>query len=591
MAGNVFLLSLPIIFLDKVMKTFRIFILLLVGILLYSCDSQSIPSKLPGTMSNIRSRGIIKDSSLPIGSKALFNLSGDMTLINKIITFDGTSWGIDEELTISDHASENLLTVLCPAYNDENNLITQNPYIENALEDVLIAQKTWSGQTNIELEFSHLFAMLTIHVETSLNASLTDIAVEAPKVTSIKGNNGSFETSDNQTHTTTLDKNTTGEYSFIIPSIDNCPLTLIFNFGEEQTSHTLTHDFKSGFKYECNVIDEDTRPGIRTAKELIAFSYLINGKEPPKDYQGYTLKDFGETVNERTVYRLLADITFTEELSYDLLPIGYSEAKAFQHIFDGEGHTISNLIIPDKSINTQITKDFSGLFGGISSDGIVKNLHIINTNTITNPISTPTGGIVAKNYGLIDNCSVQSSQFYSVERTGGICGFVSSTGYITNCYTANNKFHIKKSSSNGGIVGDIAGHILNCYAYNNTYNITSTSYNGGIAGQSNKGQIHNCYLFQENNPEYFGAALGKNGGITMTHFLYNGSDYIVYNTLQETSKNAQIYDANFNVNEKHISTLLNDWVNQQNTEPKTYPDFTFRTWTSIDNNSPAIFQQ
>lgn len=562
------------------MKTFRIFILLLVGILLYSCDSQSIPSKLPGTMGDIRSRGIIKDSSLPIGSKALFNLSGDMTLINEIITFDGTSWGIDEELTISDHASKNLLTVLCPAYNDENNLITQNPYIENALEDVLIAQKTWSGQTNIELEFSHLFAMLTIHVETSLNASLTDIAVEAPKVTSIKGNNGSFETSDNQTHTTTLDKNTTGEYSFIIPSIDNCPLTLIFNFGEEQASHTLTHDFKSGFKYECNVIDEDTRPGIRTADDLINFCQLINGELPKAQWSR-----FGYIEGEDTVYCLLNDIKITENKEF--LPIGYYYKQPFSAIFDGNNHCISGL-------NISAFYGVAGLFGIISPTGTIKNLHLnYCSSSIIKNASTGIGFIAGTNYGTINNCSVTNSNISISENspTGGIAGHLRSGGYIINSYVQNT--NIASAGYVGGIVGEMnQANIINCYVTSSSVLIKESAYSGGIAGYANNSNIINCYkhnitIDKSGNR---GQIIGSAQNTTVDYIFYDQtSPQLIYNTDKTNStpfyKRYNTESFKTIVGGMSVDSLLNSWISEQ-----TSYSHTFNTWEA-SKERPAIFQQ
>ena len=569
------------------MKQFIIFFNILLGLIWWGCVPNPIPSPTNNAIGNIQSRGIITDSSLLPESEALFNASGGMTLANAVFKYDGTQWESSGKLLTIDSSKTTSLTAIYPAKNDENILITQNPYVENALEDILIAQHTFTEQTNIELEFRHLFAMLTIHVASPINASLDEIAIEAPKVTSMIGVNGTFETS-NDKHTSTLAKNANGIYTFIIPSISACPLKIIFNPREEKLSHTLTHNFESGYKYECNVVGTDSRPGIKSTKEFIAFSYLINGQEPPIGYRGYALEDFRETINGRTTYRLLTDITFTEAESIALLPIGYSETKSFKDIFDGEGHTISNLIIPDKSFNTEdITKDFSGLFGSIAINGIVKNLHIDNARTATAPTSSPIGGICAKNYGLIDNCSVQNTQFNNIEKTGAICGFVGPTGYIINSYTSSNIFYTKEGCLNGGIAGDLTGYIINCYAYNNKFlNTTNTSYNGGIAGQSRNGKVLYCYLYQNKEPNYWGAVLGLNTSITLRRFLYNGSTYIVYNKVTE-SQNAQVYDSNFKVDGTHISDLLNNWITT--TGQTDYPNITFRRWKVAENGS-ACFQ-
>lgn len=580
-------------FADKSKKTmvrFRIFIYTLISILLYGCDSQPIPTSMPNKMGSIQSRGIIQETSLPVESEALFNISGGISLTNQIFTFDGTSWKPAEKLSYSVNSQESTLTAIYPAYNkDENKLIIENPYVDNSLEDILIAQKSFTDASNIELTFRHLFSLLTIHIESDLQEDVEAIAVTTPKVISMNGTDGTFTTSGE--HTTTLSKDGTGDFSFIIPSINNCQLTITFNPGINEITHTLTHDFISGYKYECNVVDEDTRPGIKDADDLIDFSLLINGKS---SLRNKSLSDFGETIDGRTVYRLLADITLTDEKSMLLLPIGYYEAKGFKDIFDGEGHTIFNLTIPDKSINDDIYLDFSGLFGSISKDGIVKNLNIQQAKTVNSPISTRTGVIASQNHGLIESCSVEESSFDKSIKIGAICGSLSSTGYIINSYTANNTFNIKSASTNGGIAGDANGYIINCYSYNNSYkNAVSGSYSGGIAGQSTTGKIHNCYIYQANIPNYWGSLLGLyNSGTIMRNFFYNNCKYIVFNIQQESSKNAQIYDSNFKVGETHISTLLNDWISTTGNKefPATeYPYITFKEWKLGDDGS-AVFQ-
>ena len=560
------------------MKRFSLFISILIGCIVWACDSQPIPSQVSNTIGNIQSRGIITSTSLPIGSEALFNASGGLSLANLIFTFNGTKWGNSEEELTFETGKETSITAIYPAKNDENTLITQSPYVENTLEDILIAQHTFSEQTNIELEFKHLFAMLTIQVASSVNATLTEIAVEAPKVSSINGINGTFKTSNENTHTTTLVNSASGVYSFIIPSIDDCPLRIIFNPGENEISHSLTHHFKSGFKYECNVVEADKRPGIRTADDLIDFSKFINGDLPKEEWSR-----FGYIEGTDTIYCLLNDIKFEDK---QLIPIGNDFSKPFAAIFDGKGHTITELkLSPFNGV--------TGLFGRITPSGVIKNLHLdnISSPTINESSSSGVGALSGVCYGTIDNCSITNSNL-TVDQTyptGGMVGYLHAKGYIINSFVQN--IDITSNGYAGGIVGETAGQILNCYAYNNAFKTKSSSLSGGIAGQSNNGQIHNCYIYQSKEPKYWGAVIGKNNYITLRNFLYNGSTYVVYDHAQPTSSNAQIYDTSFQVNGTHISSILNDWVNQQNKNSAVYPNMTFKTWTSIDNNSPAIFQQ
>ena len=571
------------------MKQLWIFFCLLLGLIVYGCDSQPIPTSPIGNIGHISSRNLTSPSVLDAGSKALFNASGGLAFANEIFVFTGSQWESANTSLSPDHSKTTNLTALYPAYNSEqdNILITSNPYIENALTDVLIAKSTFTSETEIDLEFKHLFAKLTLHVASSLEDEINNIALIAPKVTSINGIEGSFTVSTNEFHSSSLSKDESGDYSCIIPAIENCNLTIIINPGENEIRHTLTHNFESGYKYECNITDTDTRPGIRTAEDLIDFSRLINEKS---SIYGKTLAHFGETINGRTTYRLLADLTLTEEQSKSLLPIGYSESKAFKDIFDGEGHSISNLIIPDESTNKDVDKDYSGLFGSIESNGIVKNLHIKNANTIDTPKSSPIGGIAARNSGLIDNCSVQNSTFNEIAKVGGICGSLSK-GYIINCYTTNNKFYLKNGCVSGGIVGDANGCILNCYSYSNSYqNTVSGSYSGGIAGQCTSGQIYNCYLYQKSIPKYWGALLGLtsiNYKYLTHNFLNNECENIIYSPKKTSIDNIQKYISDFKVNQTHISILLNDWIST--TGQTQYPNLTFRAWKVAEDGS-ACFQ-
>lgn len=566
------------------MKQLWIFFCLLLGLIVYGCDSQPIPISPIGNIGHISSRNLTSPSVLAPGSKALFNASGGLAFANEIFVFTGSQWESASTSLSPDHLKTTNLTALYPAYNNEqeNILITSNPYIENALTDVLIAKRTFTSETEIDLEFKHLFAKLTLHVASSLEGEIYDLAVIAPKVISINGNDGSFMVSTNEFHLTILSRDELGDYSCIIPAIENCNLTIIINPGENEIRHPLTHNFESGKKYECTITQTDTRPGIRTAEDLIDFSLLINNKN---SLTGKTLSDFGETVNGRTTYRLLADIDFYGIQSEDMLPIGYNESKPFEDIFDGQGYIIYNLTIPDKGINSTLYTHISSLFGCIGENGIVKNLHVYNAKTISSPICNNVGGIATQNHGLIENCSVQNSSLNKVAKVGGICGTLSSTGYIINCYTSNNVF---EGNETGGIAGNMAGTVLNCFMYNNNFlNTKDGTFNGGISGQSNKGQIHNCYIYQESIPNYWGAVLGKSADTTMRKFYYNNCSYFVFVGEYSTSSNATKYDENFKVSGTHISDLLNNWIT---TTGKTdYPDIAFKAWKEAENGS-ACFQ-
>ena len=196
---------------------------------LWSCNSQPLPSYTPNTTYEIQTRGILTTtSSLPEGSQALFNASGGISITNNVYTYEGHSWK-NNDITQTSNSTETTLTALYPAYNGANNFITQNPYTtDGALEDVLMAQAIFTDQTNIELEFHHLFSLLTIHVQDELNETLSEVSLKAPKVESINAISGDISISGE--HTTLLSKNTIGKYLFIVPPISNGNIVLTFRF-------------------------------------------------------------------------------------------------------------------------------------------------------------------------------------------------------------------------------------------------------------------------------------------------------------------------------------------------------------------------
>ena len=548
--------------------------------LLWSCDSQPLPSYMPNTTYEIQTRGILTTtSSLPEGSQALFNASGGITITNNVYTYDGHSWKNNDIIQTSS-ATETTLTALYPAYNGANNFITQNPYTtDGALEDVLMAQAVFTDQTNIELEFHHLFSLLTIHVQDELNETLSEVSLKAPKIENINPISGDISISDE--HTTLLNKNTIGEYSFIVPPSANANIVLTFRFTDNEVSHQLTHTFLKGNKYECNVIKADDRPGIRNASDLIAFSQFIND---PKNKDEVHTK-YGEKIGDNIVYRLLADITLTEEDCKDLLPIGESLSTAFYNTFDGEGHVIHNLILP----NANLDVDYTGLFGFIESTGIVQNLKIDNASAVPSNDYTYLGIIARSNYGTINNCSVTNSTIHTEKDDAGIgliCAL--STGAIVNCYTKNNTIHLSSSTYAGAISGSAETRIVNCYSTNNKFHINGNKNKvGSITGATSTKMlnIRNCYIYHTQNTSDWSAAIGHTTNASIRSFYHNKGE-LYGGKLGTTPQNIGIYDTEFKYENIHISELLNEWIDT--TGKNTYPQYTFNRWTIAPDGSPCF---
>ena len=561
------------------MKGFGIFVCIVLSILLGSCDAQPLPSSAPNLIEHIYSRSIIEGTSLPSGSHALFNTSGQTPIYNQVFTFNGEVW---ENENTSIPLGVQSLTALYPAYNG-NDLITQNPYSENALEDVLISENTITNQTNLNLEFKHLFAKLTIHVLSTINETLTRVSVTVPKVSTIDPIDGSLTFSDDE-HSTNLSKNDTGDYTFIIPYKENCPLKLTFSFeNEDDIEKEITHTFASGYQYECNVTNTDTRPGIKTVQDLIDFSLFINGKSSKRPWS-----DFGYIEGEDTIYCLQNDIIITpedESKIAKLYPIGNHETKAFKQIFDGNGHTISGLKI-------QPSEGTLGLFGRIDEKGVIKRLHLNNcSSSSTANIGSGLGVLAGACHGTITNCSVTGSSITtsSTSPTGGLVGNLYPSGNIINCFVQNNKI------TSEGYVGSIAGsmeeaNITNCYAASNTIK-TGTS-NGGLAGFATNSNITNCYIHKitHSNTTNGGQIIGSAQSSTIYRIFYHITTIaLIRNNINDSNKisfNRGYNIDNFKLNSDKVDVYqhLNQWVEAQG-------DNSIYTSWKASTDLPAIFTE
>ena len=302
-----------------------------------------------------------------------------------------------------------------------------------------------------------------------------------------------------------------------------------------------------------------------------------------------SLDKFGEKHGNDTIFYLLNDIELTEEDCKELLPIGYNAIYGFNHIFEGNGHTISNLIIPDKSNNSSVQSLYSGLFGNITEKGVIRNLTIINSHSADNPTCKQTGILSAENNGTIINCFVSNSSITAGNNStslGLICA--NNAGYIINCGVENNAIKTGSNVKSGGIAGNATGYILNCYAYNNSFTTKNGSYTGGIAGMSNINiplTIANCCVYHSKTYNYFGAIIGNLRGGTIDYAYYNNNK-TYYSISASTVSNSYLYQSDFSINGISLPTYLNTWVDSIGKE--LYPEIIFKKWAIESNISPRF---
>jgi filamentous hemagglutinin family protein len=157
-------------------------------------------------------------------------------------------------------------------------------------------------------------------------------------------------------------------------------------------------------------------------------------------------------------------------------PVGSSGYGLTGGVFDGLGHTISNL-----TINRPGTFDV-GLFTYADLGAVIRNVGLVGGSVSGGAY---TGGLAGENFSVISN-SYATATVSGTSKVGGLVG--NNQGTISNSHATGT---VSGSGYVGGLVGrGLIGTISNSYA---TGNVTSSGhYVGGLAGSSG-GIINNSY--------------------------------------------------------------------------------------------------
>lgn len=556
------------------MKKFILLTQILLLSLLMACESDTptLPSESKALAGNISTRSNTTET-LGEGSQILLNARGGLTIENELFTYNNGAWSNENGHKWGSAEETTHITALYP--HDAT-----SPYNGDALKDILISQATLPpGETNVSLIFKHLFASFTLNVDETLVDMISTIQLTTPqKIASIAPTTGEITLTMN-TNTTNLTGNGSGSYTFIIPPMEaSIELGITLTNGKSQTYTLQRHCFESGLVYECKLRDWNTVPGIRSREDFITFYNIVNGMTTGD------LSKYGEEKDGKMIYRLLADINLEDK---NLYPMFNETSHPFNHIFNGEGHTISNFTINAKG-------GYAGLFGQIGSDGIVKNLYINDcTMSISASAGSGVGAIAGVCKGIISNCGVTLSKItnhVTSSYTGGMVGTLRN-GSIINSFIKDSQVTTTEASV-GGIVGKIeTGYILNCFSASNTIT-RSNNYSGGFCGRADNGNIINSYvyklIFKDNINT--GQFIGEGTYSSVSYCYSNTSKPTLIgkntNESSEVSK-CKTYSSNFMINESHIVDVLNQWIKANQSSYK-YP---FTEWKPDDSgNLPAIFR-
>ena len=198
----------------------------------------------------------------------------------------------------------------------------------------------------------------------------------------------------------------------------------------------------------------------------------------------------------------------------DFQPIGFN--GEFTGSFNGNGHTISNLVI-DQSDSEETPV---GLFGHVGGDGKINNVALVNANVTGDEGQTVfdeedrTGALVGLLEGTITNSSADAI-VVGGNRIGGLVG-VNDGGDVSESYATG---ALEGSFYAGGLIGWNSGDVSTSYA---TSEVTSSRHVGGLVGW-NSGTVSASYATGDVNAGFnIGGLVGWNDGGTVSESYATG---------------------------------------------------------------------
>ena len=519
-------------------------------------------------------------ASLGNGTQIAFYALGGIEADGQLLTLQDGYWKGEHTISWKEHEQAADICAYYPAISQQ----TESLHDTNGqLKDILIAQASYTTNLPILLHFEHLFTQFNFNVEPQLNEQLQEILfVPHQLLTSINPHRGQLTTTANENKKgITFQQRTNHIYSILLPSSIEQAIDITIHTHDGRTlKKTLNKVYcKRNQAYICQIKEKLADVGINTAEDYIAFTHLINGT----NYQHRSLKEFRTTKDGIHTYYLNKDIHFTDQEKSRIRQIGL---KGFKDVFDGQGHTLSNVNMKEES------STYPALFTEITNTGTVKNLHVKNSTTNFKSSKGCTAIICGKNKGKILNCSIENCKIIFNKYTlGGIAGL--NAGLIANCKVDNLTISAasnKETDSDkvGGItaVNSTSGKILNCM----TSHLKLSTYKQKKKTLScivlvNEGTVSNCLSNQ--CPKafhpfceicrkpcdhcYYPAEL---------HYAPEGNDEM---TIEEQNKHSIGYYKNDPNSKRNIVNRLNIWIDNQGA--KLYSNIPFERWKLNADNS------
>ncbi len=310
-----------------------------------------------------------------------------------------------------------------------------------------------------------------------------------------------------------------------LSTADITKINITVNNGSSATSVQYTL-YLNYYAYQEDVdSDGDGLIEIDSLEKLNAIRYQLDGT-------GYRKSDTMPKITKGCPdnickgYELIKNLDFNDAASYDAIsnqavwavdlnwqPIG-GRYNPFTSIFEGNGHTISNLNIHHMGRDR-------GLFGHMGTEGKINNIGLLQVYVIGD---WRVGGLVGGNRGKIRNSYTTGTVKGLKEDLGGLVGANMKDGFIANSYSSclvkniatDERIHI------GGLVGSNRNAtITDSYA---TGAVMGNGIVGGLVGlHEQASQIFNSYATGSvlgGTGSYRGGLIGKRSDDSRVYYSY-----------------------------------------------------------------------
>ncbi|MBN2063490.1 MAG: PASTA domain-containing protein [Sedimentisphaerales bacterium] len=269
-------------------------------------------------------------------------------------------------------------------------------------------------------------------------------------------------------------------------------------FGSVPVGSAIDLVVSGGVPYSGGLGTEQSPFLISTADDVMDMAQRCSDPANTVDISGY----FRQTENIS-----LAGHSFTRAL----VSGGASDTCIFFGVYDGEGHTISDItIVCPAAINEPV-----GLFGRLDSQAVVQNMILSNCSIAASGNVSYIGLLAGESEGLISNCQVQGVLNLS-GTAGGLVGL--SDGKIRDSFACVSASVSGNGANLGGLAGVISGQVERCFVRCNITASGIASYVGGLGGQvTADGSVERSVVSSEitvgNQSHKTGGFIGGNSGL------------------------------------------------------------------------------